>query len=303
MVMNSQGQAEDARCSLHDWAGLRTELLFVYDEPVPEEIRHMAGPREGELSAWLVRKGEARLETDGEVMEAKAGEWLVCFGREVKQDLARETHLLSLRILHGWTGGGTFFSGGPLQVFPAWRYPRLERLALALRKTVGRSRVASGERDPRATFLWKTRVDYLSYLKYESTLLAWMAELTRAMRNEGRAVAAPEQRDPRLAKALLILDSLPPGGFFPEDQLVHATGLTIGRLNRLTAQVYGFTMHGYWERRRVERARLALEHSSQRVKEVASDLGFVQLSHFSAWFKRNTGSSPRAFRALGRADS
>jgi AraC-like DNA-binding protein len=33
------------------------------------------------------------------------------------------------------------------------------------------------------------------------------------------------------------------------------------------------------------------------VKEIAYELGFSSLPHFSAWFRRRNGLSPRAFRA------
>lgn len=249
------------------------------------------------MSAWLVRRGRVRMEADGETAEARVGEWLICSGHEIRQEIVPGTHLLSLRILHGWPSGKGLFDGTPLQLLSAKRYPRLERLALALMRVVGRIRVNDATDDPRESFLWQTRLDYPTYLRYERTLLAWMGELTHAMEAEGRRVQAPGDVDPRLAKAFHVVDSLPPSASFPEEALERASGLSTGRLNRLSSQVYGFTVYGYWERRRLERARLALEQPQMRIKEVAADLGFVQLSHFSAWFKRGAGVSPRAFRA------
>jgi len=287
---------DETRCSLHDWASLRSELLFIFDQPVPVGSLQASGTREGDISAWLVRRGRVRMEADGEMAEAHVGEWLICSGHEIRQEIAPGTRLLSLRILHGWPSGKSLFAGSPLQLLAAKRYPRLERLALVLMRVVGRIRVNDAADDPRESFLWQTRLDYSTYLRYERTLLAWMAELTHAMAAEGRRVQAPGDVDPRLAKGFHVVDSLPPSASFPEEALERASGLSIGRLNRLSAQVYGFTVYGYWERRRIERAKLALEQPAVRIKEVASDLGFVQLSHFSAWFKRGTGVSPRAFR-------
>ena len=109
-------------------------------------------------------------------------------------------------------------------------------------------------------------------------------------------VRAPDSTDPRVARALQVIDVQPPGGEYPGKAMTLASGLSIGRLNRLCAQLYGFTTHQYWERARLERARLALKADTQSIKEVAYGLGFLQLSHFSAWFKRHEGASPRAFR-------
>ena len=114
--------------------------------------------------------------------------------------------------------------------------------------------------------------------------------------HEGAAMHVPGSNDPRLASVFQVVDARSPSDPFPEASVCRASGLSIGRLNRLCVQAYGFTVHAYWERRRVQRARQALEVPAIRVKEVASELGFVQLSHFSAWFKRHAGASPRAYR-------
>ena len=74
------------------------------------------------------------------------------------------------------------------------------------------------------------------------------------------------------------------------------SGLSTSRLDRLCAQTYGFTTHQYWDRRRLERAKMLLAAYATPIKQVAFKLGFLQLSHFSAWFKRHTGTSPRAFQ-------
>ena len=54
---------------------------------------------------------------------------------------------------------------------------------------------------------------------------------------------------------------------------------------------------GYFERRRFQHAIALLESSPRTVKEIAFELGFSSLPHFSAWFRRRQGMPPRAFRA------
>lgn len=286
-----------AECSLHDWASLRLELLFIFDQPAPLGSRELAGARnEGELSAWLIRQGRVWIESDGEKLTAKAGEWVICFGHGVRQRFSSDSRILSLRIFHGWPGGLPLFFGSPLQRLNASTYPRLERLAHTLLTLVGKPRVPERSTRLRENFLWQTRLDHATYLRYERTLRTWRDEFIAAMTREGRRVQAPRGVDPRLARALQFIDSLPPDAAFPQTELERLGGLILSRLNRLSCRIYGFTPYAYWERRRVDRARLALEHSGARIKEVAANLGFLQLSHFSAWFKRHTGVSPRTFR-------
>lgn len=284
------------KCNLHDWASLRSELLFIYDRVIPPGSGRSRGSREGDFSAWLVRNGRARVVADGAEAEAGPGQWLVCFGKQIDQTLDPDTHLLSLRILQDWPDGSPLFSGGPLHVLDAARHPKLEKLARPLLRMAGDVHFDNLRLDPRERFLWKTQLDYLTYARYQRHLIAWLAALAESLMNEGTAMHVPGSNDPRLARVFQVVDARSPSDPFPEKAVCRASGLSIGRLNRLCAKSYGFTVHAYWEKRRVQRARHALEMPAIRVKEVASELGFLQLSHFSAWFKRHAGASPRAYR-------
>jgi AraC-like DNA-binding protein len=290
--------------NLHRWQSLRSELLFIYDALVPAEAEETFGSREGEFSAWLIRKGSVELSADGERASARAGEWIVCFGRQVRQKFVRGSQLLSLRVLQNWPDGSGIFSGGPLAVFKASDYPQVERTAMRLLRSVGTPSLAGvAVDDPRFMFLWQTQFDYDRYLTYERNLLTWLGTLSAALQSKGLAVHQSVEVDVRLAKACQVIDSVPVGDPFPERALIRTTGLTLGRLNQLFNQTYGWSAHAHWEKRRVDRARHALERPDVRVKEVASQLGFLQLSHFSAWFKRNAGASPRAYRRQVSAGS
>jgi len=291
-------QTESRKCSLHDWESVRTELAFIYDSEIPEGKADVTGGREREFSAWLVREGWAQIESDGDSARAKKGQWLVCFGKQVTQRFAPHTHLLSLRVLQSWPDGSPLFGNGSVAVFDAKDYPALERHALKLLALTERLKWNDDyERDMRTVFHWRNQMDYLTFLNYQRHLQSWQVELAHALTEAGRSVQVPQMTDPRLSRALQVIDALVPGGAYPEAEMVRASGLSIGRLNRLCAQAYGFTTHQYWERARLERARLALQAGTQTVKQIAFGLGFLQLSHFSAWFKRHEGHSPREYKS------
>lgn len=57
----------------------------------------------------------------------------------------------------------------------------------------------------------------------------------------------------------------------------------------------GSTPRHYLEKRRMDYAYRRLRMPDAQVKEVATTLGFVHLSHFSKWFKKHLGQSPRHF--------
>lgn len=80
------------------------------------------------------------------------------------------------------------------------------------------------------------------------------------------------------------------------DGAASAAGMSSGHLNRLFIHHYHQTMHGLHEQRRLQFARQALLASGARIKEVALELGFTDLSRFSAWFRRLEQVSPRKFQ-------
>ena len=57
----------------------------------------------------------------------------------------------------------------------------------------------------------------------------------------------------------------------------------------------------YWQRRKLDRARVLLSHSHDPVGSIAQATGFADIYHFSRWFRRLAGQPPSAFRALYRA--
>ncbi len=283
--------------SLHDWESVRTELLFIHDSVIPAGKADRSGEREREFSAWLVREGRAQIASDGETARAGKGQWLVCFGSRVTQRFAPDTRLLALRVSQSWPDGSPLFEGKALVVIDAREHPSLERHARRLLALTEKLRWNDDyERDMRTVFHWRNQMSYPRFLEYQRHWQAWQGALVEALMEAGLKMRIPESTDPRVARALQVIDSQTPGGGYPEEAVTRASGLSTGRLNRVCAQIYGFTLHQYWERGRMERARRALKAGKQSVKQVAYELGFRQLSHFSAWFKRHEGASPRAFQ-------
>ena len=62
-------------------------------------------------------------------------------------------------------------------------------------------------------------------------------------------------------------------------------------------RVYGMTVGEYQRRRRVERAAHALGDPDRTINEIALSHGFSSQSHFTQVFKRETGFTPKAYRA------
>ena len=95
-----------------------------------------------------------------------------------------------------------------------------------------------------------------------------------------------------------LLDKPVPHVRFAESELARRCGLSVSQLNRRFVRAFGETPRRYAERRRGEVARQLLTSTAQPVKQIAFSLGFLQPSHFAAWFRRLTGLYPAAYRRV-----
>jgi AraC-like DNA-binding protein len=283
------------QCSLHDWNGLRAQLLYVHNGPMPAGEFDGVYERHNELSAWMVRSGWARLEADGVAKTVRAGQWLICNGKHIRQELSPDISLLSVRIRHDWPEGTQLFAGkSPLCLFEAAGCPDLESIAMEMVRDIGE--VEWGGLARNFAFLWVKRVNYQSYMRQQAHLYQWLSQLAEVLVGQSWDLSIPAGVDARLAQAMYVIDRQHLDRHYPIDEMEAASGLGIKKLNRISLASCGITLHAYWEQRRLDRAQRALEQEGVSVKGVASGLGFSQLSHFSAWFKRHTGKSPRGYR-------
>ena len=66
---------------------------------------------------------------------------------------------------------------------------------------------------------------------------------------------------------------------------------------RMFKQLMGISPHQYVVGRRMERAQQLLTKSQLSVAEIASRVGFSNQSHFTAQFRKATGTTPKSYRA------
>lgn len=84
--------------------------------------------------------------------------------------------------------------------------------------------------------------------------------------------------------------------FFTLDQVADALGMSVFYFCRQFKQSMGITPHQYVTRRRIERAKELLWHSTLPITDIALQVGFATPSAFSQVFRRLTGTTPKAFR-------
>lgn len=101
--------------------------------------------------------------------------------------------------------------------------------------------------------------------------------------------------DPRIT---LAIDRMEAG---LKDKLVLTTlaaevGLSVSRFGYLFRKHTGVSPGTYLQALRMERARLLVERTSLTVREVMTEVGMTDPSHFARDFRKAHGFSPRTFR-------
>lgn len=274
---------------LGEWAHLHAHLIWIYDGPVDPTGR--TGLREApHLTAWLLREGEVELRVRNIKLKARAGQWLFPPPGKVWRQFSGDARILSVRYRASWPSGEELFADGLGVSLPAVEYPELERTAKPLATFVKRQ-------FPTPDIGLLTAPATLdTHLRLQKLFAAWLDASVRALSRAGLVPARMGRIDARLLRAVQLLERHNLGKIFAEKSLADEIGLSVSQLNRLFLHQFGVSSYGYYERRRRQYAIAALRGSARTVKEVAYELGFSSLPHFSAWAKRQLGDSPRDFR-------
>ncbi|WDP86723.1 MAG: helix-turn-helix transcriptional regulator [Desulfobacter sp.] len=82
--------------------------------------------------------------------------------------------------------------------------------------------------------------------------------------------------------------------------LAAMTGLTVAKLQAGFTQEYGMSVFDYFREYRMEKARQLLSQPLTNVSETAWQVGYVNVSHFSAAFKKRFGILPKHYLKMHR---
>lgn len=86
------------------------------------------------------------------------------------------------------------------------------------------------------------------------------------------------------------------GEEFSREEIAEQVFLNPAYLSRLFRRETGFSLTDYLVRLRIDRARIGLEKTNERISDIALAVGYANFSHFSKLFKKITGFTPQEYR-------
>jgi AraC family transcriptional regulator len=240
----------------------------------------------GSSLPWHIHDGPTLcLVLDGAFTEESAGGALLCTPSTLKVMPAGEPHCD--RFDHG-DAHGLLIETDPARAdaMRPWSPLLQERVSFD-----GGPLAAIGRRIYREF----ARMDAAAPLAIEGLLLELLASAARE-RELVRTGSAPAW----LGRAREILHD-DPAAHAGLGELAREVGVHPVTLARAFRRMYGCSVGEYVRRLRIVGAARRLESSDMPLAEIAVAAGFVDQSHFSNVFKRQTGFSPSAFRRWVRA--
>jgi len=272
--------------TLERWDRLQLEFIRLY--------RGMPASWSGSFSStyiviWRINRGGAAGHIEQKPFHASPGHWLFHLPRRRFQSFQPGTEIDSVQMRISWPSGASVLKGpSPLLLH--------DRQLKGLRDSFEHL-LAFGREEPNRRLLMQPHTFPLQKaLQIRAALTRWSGIMLETALRHGWQLTLEQDMDSRVRKLTDCLQCQPLDQ--PLEKRVWAGIAAVGpaRLTRLFHAHYGMTPRRYFEERRADYARAALEAEDRTVKEVASELGFTSLQRFSAWFKSLEGVAPRTFQ-------
>ncbi len=270
----------DSLVSRERWYLIRTELIWAYRGiPTQQNCEHWV--HVPHISAWLILRGEASVQTPETVCKATAGEWLIAPPGKRLQKITPDCEILSICFVWQWIHGRDLLSVPDGLIIPSKEAPALESLGFQL--------AARAQRGVLSIVL--DRIDTIpAHLEVQASFSVWLAKLVHEMHHRG-ITPRLTPLDPRVEETVQIL-ACPGMGFPRPAELARRVGLSQSQLNRLFLRNLEMSVVSYCDQQKLAAAQGLLGTSAHSVKEIAYQLGFVSPQHFSRWFREHSGVSP-----------
>ena len=272
-------------------------VMWVYHGRPERMSDDWDGPFETPASVFFVERGAVELGLeDGREVCCTVGDLFLARRSTRRQRIAPGTRLLSVGYDLVWSNGSPVYDRGlDLRVAaPDTRNAAIRTLRAASLQLLRTLHPERREID----FFTETHLPSpqpAQGIRHQIAFWAWFEQLLEVLTAKGISPSEPEARSTVVREVKARLDALPLDASFREMTVGLSLPVSWRRVQQLFHEELHETPRDYFDLRRVEHARRRLRTPGVSVKEVAAELGFRSLSHFSDWFKKATGWSPRRF--------
>jgi AraC-like DNA-binding protein len=270
------------------WDTLRYSLMWVYED-VPQLARGWVNVTTSH--SWYLMRGKVAIHMpDGQTQEYGAGNWVMLPHSKLERTFSDDAYLISLNFQARWPDGNNLFPVSRLVAAEGEKFPGLitaaRNLLTYVQKTFPDVQL----------FITTEHATAMEYLMLQRLLMDWIVEYTHLYTQMGMSIHALSPMDERIVQAREFIDQNIFSQVLSESVIAARVGVSVSHLNRLFSSQYGKTPRRYMEDRRIALAKRLLKGSDVSIKQLAYNMGFRQLSHFSSWFRRQAKMSPRAYR-------
>ena len=272
------------------WNRFQFGLLWLVSGQLPETFQGM-GIIQHPTAAWFLREGRITLTySDGEE-HFETGDWIFLKEAPALVRFSGKAEMLALRFFAHTPDGRPLFDRTGTVRIKRQQAPGLLAVAERLEQQLaawGPCRFHDFDRH---------QLTLRQYLEIQKPFAEWVLAWADVLEKHGLNVQSGGELTQEMGQCIDYLERRDLSTPFREEELSGQFGISAQRLREEFRRVVGHTPVGFWSNRRMNVAQWGLSHTRQSIKEIAYHLGFCTPEHFSNWFRKRTGFSPRTYRA------
>ncbi|HWL50898.1 MAG TPA: AraC family transcriptional regulator [Chthoniobacteraceae bacterium] len=240
---------------------------------------------------WWIESGKVEIETCGRLQVVRPGQWiLIPAGVMRTQEFDPASTIISINFLASWGDRLPLLGLAEPLIGEGCRTARLRELAGAV------CEVLENAAEPSRRGRHGASLTLREALRFRTRLSAFVSALLEYAADHGGQWIDRSASEPRLEWVLESIRQQVRAGPLPFDQWQRATRLGRSQLERLARQHLRMSLAVYRDRLLAAEACRRLASRDLLIKQIAADLGFVDVAHFCRWFRGRTRQSPGEFR-------
>lgn len=276
---------------LENWSSLHTQFFWAYDGSAQSKS-HPTPVLSHPYYAFMLRHGNANI-TYGKRREDYAeGIWIFPKALPGTVRFSDDARLLAIRFSIKWPSEISLFERERSITFTGRDAEAFSRATLRLTRY--------SRQHSLLTYFATDRVKMMGSLEHhivmQARFAAWCEVYYKTFTNAGYQPTRFSPLSDRMRVCIRHLRHRDPSTPLYEKELAEIAGLSVSQLCKIFVQEMGATPNSYWNTHRLHIARLELDSPGRSIKEIAFSLGFSSPEHFTRWFSKQTGTTPRDYR-------